>query len=154
MSIALTLNHVDGLRLRHQVAHKVTRIEGDNGGAVQSGTEWRFEGDIERDTDPRKRDANGAPLILPTYTFHISYGLKNAVIEKKGRVENIQFRNSSLRNQIRIRTQAFTDTNRKDKSGAAIKAWHDQSISYLPANVWGGVAVGDGVRTIIDEMPT
>jgi len=151
MSMQLKIDHVDGLRLRHQVAHKVDRKEGD----VQAGTEWRFDEEVPRDTDPRKRDANGAPLILPSYTFYVAYGLKNVVIEKKGKAENLTFRNSSLRNQLRIKIQALTETGKKDKTGVALKEWRDQqSPQYIPANQWTGVCVGDGLRAIVDEMAT
>jgi hypothetical protein len=154
MSIQLVVDHVEGLRLRHQMAHKVERTEGDHGGDVKGGAEWRFADEIERDKDERRRDNNGHPLLLPRYTFHVSYGLKNAVIEKKGKIETLSFRNSALRNQLRIKVEALTDTGRKDKKDAPIKEWRPQQTQYVPANTWTGVAVGEGLRAIVDEMPT
>lgn len=150
MSVQLKFDYVDGLRLRQQMAHNVERKDGD----VQSGTEWRFEGEVPRDTDPRKRDQNGAPMILNTLTFYVSYGLRNCVVEKKGKPDNLTFRNASLRNQLRLRQQTFVDSGRKNKADEPIKVWKDESVSYLPANTWGGIFIGDGVRAIIDEMAT
>lgn len=154
MGTQLKLDYVDGLRLRHQMAHTVERLSQDKGGDVQGGTEWRFAEDVPRDIDPRKRDSNGAPMILNTLTFYISYGLKNVVVEKKGKPENLTFRNTSLRNSLRIKQQAFTNSGKVDKNEQPIKKWMDQSTMYLPANTWGGVFVGDGNRAIVDEMPT
>jgi hypothetical protein len=156
MSIQLKIDHVDDLRLRHQMAHKVERVqskEGIGSGEVTSGTEWRFADEVERDRDPRRVDANGHPILLPHYTFHIAYGLKNVVIEKKGKVETLSFRNSSIRNQMRIKLQVLTVTG-ENKKGDAIKEWKDQTPQYVPPNTWTGVAVGDGLRAVCDEMPT
>lgn len=149
----IRLDHAEGLRLRQQQAQKVERSV--DGQVVQS-VDWKFEGpDVGRNVDPRRRDHNGAPLQLPHYTAHISYGLKNLVVEKKGAIVTIPFRNSSLRNQIRIKQQAFVEIGKKDRAGHQIKEWKDQGAPvYVPANTFSGVSVGDGQRAILDEMPT
>jgi hypothetical protein len=107
-----------------------------------------------QDTDTRRLDNHGKPLPLGTYTCHIAANLRNLVVEKKGKVEAIQFRNASLRNQMKIRQQEFVDSGKKDKAGKPIKEWKTTKQEYLPANEWGGVFAGDGTRAILDEMPT
>lgn len=157
MSIALRFDHSEGLRLRQQQAKQVQFTEGENGGIAMAGskTEWAFDpADCVQDTDPRKVDNKGKPLPLGTYTVHIAANLRNLVVEKKGPVTAIQFRNAALRNQMKIRQQEFKDTDRKDKSGKLIKEWVTTKQEYLPANTWGGAYAGDGVRAILDEMPT
>jgi len=157
MAIMLKIEHKEGVRLRHQIAKNAVFSEGGvgTGGVAISGTEWAFEGeDCQRDIDDRRRDNRGKPMLMDSYTVYISANTKNLVIEKKGKPEPFQFRNASLRNLLKIRTQEFADTGRKDKTGKPIKEWKTIKTEYLPANEWGGVFAGDGVRAILDEMPT
>jgi hypothetical protein len=157
MAIALRFEHVEGLRLRQQQAKQVQFSEGENGGTpiASSKTEWAFDGiDCQQDTDPRKVDNKGKPLPLGTYTVHIAANLRNLVVEKKGKIEAIQFRNAALRNQMKIRQQEFVETGKKDKNNKPIKDWVTTKQEYLPANTWGGAYAGDGIRAILDEMPT
>jgi hypothetical protein len=159
MAIFLTLQHVDGLRLRQQVAATVERVKGTetSDGMVVGAKEWHFEKkpgtredvEVEQDRDKRNPDK-----LLGTYSPSISFGLKNLVVERKGAVTNIDFRNSSVRNIMRIKTQVLAPVGKKDKEGKDIKAWTDQNTIYLPPNQWGGFAVGEGLRIILDEMPT
>ena len=149
MSITLKLQHQDNLRLRQQSAHKVERTES---GTILKGTEWRFEPeDCKQDEDLRKIDAEGKKLKLGTYTIYITAGLKNLVIERKGKVEHVDFRNSSLRNQMRVKYQKLVKPDPKKTN----QEWRDDGIpQYIPANTFTGVFVGDGQRAIVDEMPT
>jgi hypothetical protein len=157
MAISLRIDHKEGLRLRQQQAKQVEYATGDGGGngAAMKGTEWAFDGaDCQQDTDPRRVDNKGKPLPLGTYTVHIAANLRNLVIERKGKVDTIQFRNSALRNQMKIRQQEFIDSERKDKTGKHIKEWKTTKQEYVPANTWTGVYAGDGIRAICDEVPT
>ncbi len=155
MAISLRIEHTEGLRLRQQQARSVEFSEGENGGTPMKSTEWTFDGsDCAQDTDPRRLDNKGKPLPLGTYTVHIAAGLRNLVVEKKGAIQVISFRNSALRNQMKIRQQELTDTGKKDKAGKPIKEWKVTKQEYLPANTWGGAYAGDGTRTILEEMPT
>ena len=149
MSITLKLNHVDGLNLRQQMANKVERTEGNQ---VVRGTEWKLEPAIDpvtgldQDRDIRKIGVDGKKEKLGTYTVHITAGLKNLIVSKKGPIVSVDFRNSSLRNQMRIKMQKFDTKDKKWKD--------DGSAQYIPPNSPYGVYVGDGQRAILDEMPT
>jgi hypothetical protein len=150
MSITLKLNHVEGLNLRQQAAHKVVRTED---GHVVGGVDWKFEpptdveaGSLARDTHIRELDSKGRPKKLDTYTVYITAGLKNLVVSKKGPIVSVDFRNSSLRNQMRIKLQKLDPKS---------KQWKDDGApQYVPPNSPWGVFVGDGQRAILDEMPT
>lgn len=153
MAIFLKIEHVEGLRLRQQVAQSVLRAKT---GEVQKGSEWTFERDpvsrkeaeVPRDLDPRTR----APVN--TYSVSVNHGTKNLVIDKKGKPASVSFRNSSLRNQLRIKLQELAPV-KKDKDGKDVLAWKDiGTLQYLGPQATGGVTVGDGVRAFIDEMPT
>ena len=153
MAIALKLEHVDGLRLRQQLATKVARQDG----VILAGTEWRFEkvqGTHEDAVVPRDLDLRTKEPIN-TYSPTINYGLKNLVIERKGPITHLQFRNSSVRNLLRIKVQTQVATGKPGRDGEEIKKWQDSGVpQYLAAQAWGGVAVGDGTRAILDECPT
>ena len=159
MSITLKLKHVEGLLLRNQSAHKLDRTVD---GTIVKGEEWRFDPDVDpqhkglkQDEDPRKVETDGSYVKLGTYTIYITAGLKNLVVEKKGKIEHIDFRNSSLRNQIRVRYQKLVNVNAgKDGKKPDMKWQNDGQPQYVPANAWTGVSVGDGQRAIVDEMPT
>jgi hypothetical protein len=153
MSVTLKLKHQDGTRFRQQMARKVERTEN---GTVLKGTEWAFEReDCQQDEDARKVDSDGKKLKLGTYTIYVTAGLKNLVIEKKGKVEHVDFRNSSLRNQLRVQYQKLVDANEKKGDKKPHFEWrNDGSPQYVPANTFTGVFVGDNQRAIIDEMPT
>jgi hypothetical protein len=158
MAIALRLEHVDGLRLRQQLAtaKRNNTKEGDN--TILGGVDWHFEkvsgthedAVVPRDLDARTREPTN------TYSPTINFGLKNLVIERKGPITHLEFRNTSVRNQLRIKTQTNVSTGRRTKDGADIKVWEDSGVppQYLAPQLWGGVAVGDGTRVILDEMPT
>ena len=171
MSIQLRLVHEDGIRLRQQTATKVERIENVvdgkkvEGGAIKSGTDWKFERyqlpngqwleEAQQDEDPRRVGSDGKKIKLGTYTLHITTGLRNLVVERKGKVAPFNFRNSSIRNQIRRQYQKLTETGRKTKEGKAVFEWkNDGPATYVPPNTFDGVFVGDGQRAILDEMPT
>jgi hypothetical protein len=161
MSITLKLQHDDGIRLRQQSAAKVERLQTEVDGKqvdtplVIRGTEWRFEkDDLKQDEDLRKLGADGKHLKLGTYTAYITAGLKNLVIERKGIIKSLDFRNSSVRNQMKIQVQKLVEV-KKGKDGSAVKEWkNDGPAQYIPANTFGGAFVGDGQRAVIDEMPT
>jgi hypothetical protein len=150
MSVTLRLNHVDGLKLRQQSAHKITRTPD---GQVVNGLEWKFEPPTDpvnetlmQDEDPRRRDSQGKPTKLGTYTVYITAGLKNLVVSKKGPIVSVDFKNSSLRNQMRTKVQ---------KLDPKTKQWKDDGApQYVPPNTAYGVFVGDNQRAILDEMPT
>lgn len=164
MSVTLKLQHEEGIRLRQQAAHK---IEGKDltTGAVTHAVEWRFtkhpasDGKLieecAQDEDPRRVDSNGRKAQLGTYTVHITAGMNNLVIEKKGKVAPYQFKNPAIRNQVRIQHQKLTESGRKTKDGKPVHEWrNDGAAKYVPANTFDGVFVGDGQRAILDEMPT
>jgi hypothetical protein len=153
MSVMLKIGFVEGLRVRQQSAHKVERTAE---GAVIQGTEWRFDPtDVEQDRDQRRVDRDGKPEKLGTFTVHVVAGLKNMVLEKKGKVEHIQFRNSALRNQMRIRVQSQIETRKAKDGKTPVMEWKDSGpVQYIPPNSWTGVSIGDGARAIVDELPT
>ena len=157
MSIALKFNHIEGLRLRQQSAHDVQRTA-DN--QIVGGKEWRFDVgadrkplEVEQDKDERRRDATGAPALLGTYTAHITAGLRNLVVEKSGKAENIPFRNSAIRNRLKVRYQTLV-TQKHEKSDKVTQKWQDSNSQFVEPNSWGGAFVGDTTRVILEEMPT
>lgn len=161
MSITLKIQHEDGIRLRQQSATKVERLQTEIDGKkidtpfVVHGTEWKFDKDeTKQDEDQRRLNSDGTHLKLGTYTVYITSGLRNLVIERKGAIKSVDFRNSALRNQLRIQAQKLVEV-RKAKDGAPVKEWKtDGPPQYIGPNVFGGAFVGDGQRAIIDEMPT
>ncbi len=163
MSVTLKLPHEDGIRLRQQSAHKIEQKD-LTGDSVIHTTEWRFvkrpasDGKIveecQQDEDPRRVDANGRKVQLGTYTIHITAGMNNLVIERKGKVTPYSFKNPAIRNQVRVQHQKLVDTGRK-KDGKPVHEWkNDGTPKYVPPNTFDGVFVGDGQRAILDEMPT
>jgi hypothetical protein len=153
MSIQLNLKFVEGLRVRQQSAHKVERAR--DGTPVQS-TEWRFDSaDVEQDRDSRRVDRDGKPEKLGTFTVHIVAGLKNMVLEKKGKVAHVEFRNGAIRNQMSLRMQTLIETKIAKDGKTPVMEWKDSGIKqYVPPNSWSGVSIGDGQRAILDECPT
>jgi hypothetical protein len=180
MSVTLKLNQEEGIRLRQQEAHKVEqkvprKVERKNEltGEVEhvtehdtvKVTEWRFRKiltsdgktteDCQQDEDPRRVDSTGRKVQLGTYTVHITSGMNNLVIERKGKVAPFNFKNNAIRNQVRIRYQRLVDSGRVTKDKKPIHEWKDDGQpQYLPPNTFGGAFVGDGQRAIVDEMPT
>jgi hypothetical protein len=152
MSITLKIKHIDGLRLRQQAAHKVERSAD---GSVVGGTKWSFEREEPlQDTDARKVDSDGKPMKLGTYTIYITAGLKNLVIEYPDQVKatHVEFRNSAIRNQIRVRYQTRSEVKKGEK---VHYEWKDSgSAQYVPANTFSGVHVDQNQRAILDECPT
>lgn len=158
MSIELRLRHEDGVRLRQQTAHNVERADGT------SGKDWKFDryqdangkdqGEMQQDLDNRRVGPDGKHLPLGTYTVHITAGLRNLVVERKGKISSFDFQNRAIRNQLRIKYQKLVATDRK-KGGQVVHEWVDEGqAQYIPANTFGGAFVGDGQRAILDEMPT
>ena len=94
-------------------------------------------------------------MQLGTYTLHVTHGMNNLVIERKGKVAPFNFKNGSIRNQVRIQYQRLIDSGRKTKDQKPVHEWkNDGQAQYLPPNTFGGAFVGDGQRAIVDEMPT
>jgi hypothetical protein len=170
MSIQLKLTHEEGIRLRQQSAHKVERVkmivDGKEvaGGAVKGGTDWRFDKfqfpngqmveECQQDEDPRRVGPDGKKIKLGTYTIHITAGTRNLVIERKGKVAPFNFKNTAVRNQMRVRYQTLEPTDRK-KGDKVVHEWKDSGLpQYIPPNTPCGVFVGDNQRAIVDEMPT
>jgi hypothetical protein len=163
MSVTLKLVHEEGVRLRQQAAHKIESK--DLTGAISQSVDWRFvkrpasDGKIveecQQDEDPRRVDANGRKAQLGTYTLHITAGMNNLVVERKGKVTPFSFKNPAIRNQVRIQHQKLVDSGRKTKDSKPVHEWkNDGAATYIPPNTFGGVFVGDGQRAILDEMPT
>jgi hypothetical protein len=181
MSVTLKLVHEEGIRLRQQAAHKientkevlVEKIDPLTHEKVvekkvefsHTSIDWRFVKrpdsggkvveECQQDEDPRRVDANGRKMQLGTYTVHVTAGMNNLVVERKGKVTPFNFKNNSIRNQVRIQYQKLTDSGRKTKDHKPVHEWkNDGPPKYIPANTFDGVFVGDGQRAIIDEMPT
>lgn len=167
MSIQLRLTHEEGLRLRQQTAHKIDRVEEhkDGGGAVKSGTDWRFDkyqdatgktyDECPQDEDNRRVGPDGKHVKLGTYTLHLTSNMRNLVVERKGKVVPFNFKNPAIRNQMRVKYQTLEKTGRKTKDGKDVHEWKDSgNAQYIPPNTFGGAYVGDGQRAILDEMPT
>jgi len=164
MSITLKLVHEDGIRLRQQTLHKIEHVDKLTGDTTTK-TEWRFvkrvasDGktveDCQQDEDPRRVDANGRKVQLGTYTVHITAGMNNLVVERKGKVAPFNFKNPAIRNQVRVQYQKLEPTGKKTKDEKVIHEWkNDGPPKYIPCNTFDGVFVGDGQRAILDEMPT
>lgn len=163
MGIRLKIQHREGLRLRQQTAQQVTRAEGN---VVTAGTDWKFDkhtdyegrpiDELDQDRDVRLVDGSGKKVRLGTYTVHINAGTHNLVIEQKGKVKSLDFKNEAIRNQIRIRYQELVNTGRVTKDKKPIFEWKDQAGApiYVAPNTWGGAFVGEGQRAVLDEMPT
>lgn len=158
MTIFLKIEDIDGLRIRQQVATTVTRVTESemSGGLVVGGKDWKFEKDpltkkdvdVALDLDPRTQQP------LKTHSFSLSFGLKNAVVDRHGKAENVAFRNESVRNVLRVKVQSFEPTDKRGHDKEFIKVWKDHSTLFVQPGQWGGAVVGDGLRAILDEMPT
>ena len=158
MTIFLKIDHMPGIRIRQQVAHSVARTSGTelSDGLVVGGKEWKFEKDpitkkdveVPRDLDQRTQKP------LNTYSFSVSFGLKNAVIDRQGKAENVSFRNESVRNVLRVKVESYEPTEKRDSNKEPIKAWKPHSTLQVQPGQWGGAVVGDGLRAILDELPT
>lgn len=164
MSVTLKLTHEEGIRLRQQAAHKIEHKD-EKTGAVSHTVDWRFvkrpasDGKVveecQQDEDPRRVDSNGRKVQLGTYTVHVTHGMNNLVIERKGKVAPYNFKNGAIRNQVRVQYQRLVESGRKTKDGKSVHEWkNDGQPQYLPPNTFGGAFVGDGQRAIVDEMPT
>jgi hypothetical protein len=164
MSVTLKLQHEEGIRLRQQSAHKIEHVD-DKTKISSTQTDWRFvkrpasDGKIveecQQDEDPRRVDSHGRKAQLGTYTVHITAGMNNLVIERKGKVAPYSFKNPAIRNQVRVQHQRLVDSGRKTKDAKPVHEWkNDGAAKYIPPNTFDGVFVGDGQRAILDEMPT
>ena len=159
MSVTLKLPYVEGIRLRQQMATNVSRTVD---GAVIGGKEWKFESkDVEREQHPRLVGPDGKKVPLDHYIVYVTAGLRNLVIERKGKVAAYDFHNTALRNQLRIKYQKLVPVidkkgePQKTKEGKPIMEWKDDGQpQYVPPNTFSGAYVGDGQRAVIDEMPT
>lgn len=163
MSVTLKLQHEEGIRLRQQSAHKIESK--DLTGTPTQTVEWRFvkrpasDGKIveecQQDEDPRRVDSHGRKMQLGTYTLHITAGMNNLVIERKGKVAPYSFKNPAIRNQVRVQHQKLVESGRKTKDGKPVHEWkNDGAAKYISPNTFDGVFVGEGQRAILDEMPT
>jgi len=164
MSIELRLTHEEGLRLRQQTAQDVQRTNPDGTGFVKAGKDWKFDryqeqngawkDEVQQDLDPRRVGPDGKKIPLGTYTVYITHGLRNLVVERKGKVKAFNFLNRAIRNQMRVQYQKLEATNRK-KGDKVVHEWvNDGGPQYVPPNTPYGVFVGDNQRAILDEMPT
>jgi 5-hydroxyisourate hydrolase-like protein (transthyretin family) len=163
MSVTLKLQHEEGVRLRQQSAHKIEEKDLTTGEPVHS-VEWRFvkrpasDGKVveecQQDEDPRRVDANGRKAQLGTYTVHVTAGMNNLIIERKGKVAPFNFKNPAIRNQVRVQYQKLVDSGRQKDKKPVFEWKNDGAPQYLPPNTFGGAFVGDGQRAIVDEMPT
>jgi len=164
MSVTLKLVHEEGIRLRQQAAHKIEHID-EKTQLPSIQTDWRFvkrqasDGktveECGQDEDPRRVDASGRKVQLGTYTVHVTAGMNNLVIERKGKVATFSFKNPAIRNQVRVQHQKLVDSGRKTKDQKPVHEWkNDGAAKYIPPNTFDGVFVGDGQRAILDEMPT
>jgi hypothetical protein len=164
MSVTLKLVHEEGIRLRQQAAHKIEHKDEKTGVTAQT-VDWRFvkrpasDGKIveecQQDEDPRRVDSNGRKMQLGTYTIHVTSGANNLVVERKGKVAPFNFKNNSIRNQVRVQYEKLVDSGRKTKEHKPVHEWKkDGPAKYIPCNTFDGVFVGDGQRAIVDEMPT
>jgi hypothetical protein len=164
MSVTLKLVHEEGIRLRQQAAHKIDHKD-DLTGTVSQTVDWRFvkrpasDGKIteecSQDEDARRVDSNGRKVQLGTYTLHITAGMNNLVIERKGKVAPYSFKNNAIRNQVRVQHQRLVDSGRQTKDKKPVHEWKNDGVAkYIPPNTFDGVFVGDGQRAILDEMPT
>jgi hypothetical protein len=183
LSIQLKLTHQEGLRLRQQQATDIKREEskvverttdaetglltgvGVLEGRVIGGKEWKFikgtdtngrpTEDVQQDEDLRRVDANGKKVKLGTYTLYVTSGIRNLVIERAGKVASFNFKNSALRNQVRVKYQTLEKAGRKTRDGKDVHEWKDSGqAQYFPPNTDLGVLVGTGQRAVVDEMPT
>jgi hypothetical protein len=172
MSVTLKLVHEEGIRLRQQSAHKTEHkpeqkdeLTGTITPAVPASVEWRFvkrpasDGKLveecQQDEDARRTDSSGRKLQLGTYTVHVTAGMNNLVIERKGKVQPFNFKNNSIRNQVRVQYQKLEDSGRKTKDKKPVHEWkNDGAAKYIPPNTFDGAFVGDGQRAIVDECPT
>jgi hypothetical protein len=172
MSVTLKLVHEEGIRLRQQSAHKIehkpehkNELTGTTTPAVPASVDWRFvkrpasDGKIveecQQDEDPRRVDSNGRKAQLGTYTVHVTAGMNNLVIERKGKVAPFNFKNPAIRNQVRVQYQKLVDSGRTTKDKKPVHEWkNDGAAQYVPPNTFSGAYVGDGQRAVIDEMPT
>jgi hypothetical protein len=163
MSVTLKLVHEEGVRLRQQAAHKIEEKDLTTGEPTQS-VDWRFvkrpasDGrlveECQQDEDSRRVDANGRKAQLGTYTVHVTAGMNNLIIERKGKVAPFNFKNPAIRNQVRVQYQKLVDSGRKLNEKPVFEWKNDGAPQYLPPNTFGGAFVGDGQRAIVDEMPT
>lgn len=143
MSITLRFTHIEGLTLQQQTLHK-----------EKDSQTWKNDPETaRRDVDYKQLDSKGRPRQLDSYEpLYVTAGMRNVVLTKKGPIVHVDFRNSSLRNQLRLKTQVLTEV--KGDKGAVKKEWKDSSTSFVAANTFSGAFIGDGQRAILDEMPT
>ena len=165
MSITLKLVHEDGIKLRQQSARSIERQPLVEGEKPQTSTEWRFDkvqasdgrtqDECQQDEDNRRVGPDGKKIKLGTYTVHVTAGMRNLVIERKGKVVPFSFKNGAIRNQMRLQYQRLEATGRKTKDGKPVHEWkNDGAAQYVPPNSFSGAFVGDGQRAVIDECPT
>lgn len=145
MSTQIQIRHIDGLRLRQQIFKDVpdSRFAGElkEGESPPTVKAWKFDagaGDVRQDEDNRTHEPLGV------YSPYIGYSLRNLVIERKGKQENVTFRNGNVRQTLKVTQQELG----KDKK------WKPVGTNMIPPNSWGGAVVGDGNRAIVEELPT
>jgi len=164
MSVTFKLVHEEGIRLRQQAAHKTEQID-EKTKILSTHVDWRFvkrpasDGkiteDCQQDEDSRRVDSSGRKAQLGTYTVHVTSGMNNLVVERKGKVTPFNFKNPSIRNQVRVQYQTLVESGRKTKEGKPVHEWkNDGAAKYIPPNTFDGVFIGDNQRAIVDEIPT
>ncbi len=139
MATQIQIKDVVGLRLRQQTLREVPDSKHKGDGEPPLIKAWKFEPvDVNQDIDVRTHE----PLGI--YTVHVAYNLRNLVVERKGKGENVTFRNANVRQVLRVRQETL-DANKK---------WKPAGTNMIAPNTWGGVFVGDGNRAVIEELPT
>lgn len=139
MATSIQIRHVEGLRLRQQTLREVPDSKHKGDGQPPLIKAWKFEpDDVRQDLDIRTHQ----PLGI--YTAHTAYNLRNLVIERAGKGENVTFRNANVRQVLNVKQQVL-DGNKK---------WRPNGVAQIPPNTWGGVFVGDGNRAVVEELPT
>jgi len=140
MATQIQVRHIEGLRLRQQTLREVPDSKHKGEGEPPMIKVWKFEPqDVPQDLDVRTRE----PLGI--YSVHVAYNLRNLVVERKGKGENVTFRNANVRQVLRIKQEALDGNKKWKPAGAPI---------LLDPNTWGGAFVGDGNRAVIEELPT
>ena len=108
-----------------------------------------------QDRDPRRVGNDGKKIPLGTYTVHVTAGMRNLVVERKGKVAPYNFKNGAMRNQMRVKYQELKPTDRKTKDGKVVHEWKDSGTGPVhPAQHPVRRVRGRQPARDLDEMPT